>query len=130
MVPRSEVAQCQQAKQVLHTENARLRDQNLALQTQNRDYADRAVDDARRIADQEEAIHQLRETTLAYQNDISRLEAAFKQLTANLGDLGMPTSEARAWPRSNSRSASAADKKTSIGRLPNGSAADDPGRLR
>jgi hypothetical protein len=131
MVPRSEVADCQRAKQTLHTENARLQDQVLVLQTQNRDYADRAVDDSRRLAAQEETIDRLRQSTLAYQNDISRLEAAFHQLTANLGgDFGTSTTEARAWPRSGRRSASAADKNESGNRSPNTSGADDGARLR
>jgi uncharacterized coiled-coil protein SlyX len=130
MVPRSEVADCQRAKQVLHTENARLQDQVLVLQTQNRDYADRAVDDARRLAVQEETIDRLRQTTLAYKSDISRLEAAFKQLTANLGQLGNDTAEARAWPRSGSRSASASNKNDSGSRSSNRAGADDAGRLR
>jgi hypothetical protein len=52
MVPRSQVAECQRATQTLRTENARLKDRILVYQTQNRDYADRAVDDSRRLAAQ------------------------------------------------------------------------------
>jgi hypothetical protein len=36
MVPRSEVAECQRISQTLRAENARYKDQNLALQAQNR----------------------------------------------------------------------------------------------
>jgi len=130
MVPRSQVADCQRAQQTLHSENARLKDQVLVLQTQNRDYADRAVDDSRRLAVQEETIDRLQQTTLAYQNDVSRLEAAFKQLTANLGDFGASTAAARAWPRTTGRSASSTNKNDSGSRSPNTSGPDDAARLR
>jgi uncharacterized coiled-coil protein SlyX len=130
MVPRSQVADCQRAQQTLHSENARLKDQVLVLQTQNRDYADRAVDDSRRLAAQEETIDRLRQSTLAYQNDVARLEAAFKQLTANLGDLGTSTALARPWPPWGGRSASAANKNEAGSRSPNTSGSDDGARLR
>ena len=110
MVPRSQVAECQQVSQMLRSENARYKDQNLALQAQNRDYADRAVDDARRLAAQEETIEQLKESNLAYRKDRSQLEAAFIQLTANLGDFGAGTGAAMAWPRTDSVSAKSASK--------------------
>jgi hypothetical protein len=115
MAPRSQVAECQRAKQTLSSENARLKDRVLVLLSQNRDLADRAVDDSRRLATQEETIDRLRQSTLAYQNDISRLEAAFKQLTTNLGvsDLGTGAAQARAWPRSGGRSTRAANKDES-----------------
>ena len=88
MVPRSQVADCQRASQTFAPRTPGSRIKSSSYQTQNRDYADRAVDDSRRLAAQEETIDRLQKTTLAYQNDVSRLEAAFKQLTANLGDFG------------------------------------------
>jgi len=130
MVPRSQVADCQRAQQTLRTENARLKDQVLVYQTQNRDYADRAVDDSRRLAAQDETINQLQKTNIAYRNDISRLEAAYKQLTANLGDFATSTADARAWPRTSGRSASAANKKESGSRSPSSSGSDDAARIR
>lgn len=121
MVPRSQVADCQRTAQALRAENARYRDQLLAFQAQNRDYADRAVDDYRRLAAQEETIAQLQESNHAYQNERNQLEAAFKQLKANLaGDLGATsstsTSDVRAWPSTGSRSASAANKNAAASR--------------
>lgn len=87
MVPRSQMEECQRASQTLRSENARLKDRALALQSQNRDYADRAVDDARRLAIQEETIARLEHSVQAYQNDRARLESAYNQLTSNLRDL-------------------------------------------
>ncbi len=130
MVPRTQVAECQRAQQTLRTENARLKDQVLVYQTQHRDLVDRAVDDSRRLAAQEETIDQLRQSGLAYRTDISRLEAAFKKLTANLGDLGTSTALARPWPPSGGRSASAANKNDSGSRSPNTPGTDGGARLR
>jgi uncharacterized coiled-coil protein SlyX len=130
MVPRSQVADCQRATQTLHTENARLKDQILVFQTQNRDYADRAVDDSRRLAAQEETIERLQQTTLAYQNDVSRLEAAFKQLTGNLGDFAASPAVTHDWPRSGSRSARAKNKNESGSRSPSQSRPDNAAQLR
>ncbi len=69
----------------MRAENARLKDRVLPLQGQNRDYAERAVDDARRLAIQDEAIERLEHSVQAYQDERTRLEAAYKQLVSNLG---------------------------------------------
>jgi chromosome segregation ATPase len=87
LVPRSRLDECQRLGKTLRSENARLKDQILAAQSQNRDLADRAVDDARRLATQDEAISRLEHSVQAYQDDRDRLESAFSQLTANLRDL-------------------------------------------
>ena len=42
IVPRSRMDECQKLSQLLRSENARLKDRVLSLQSQNRDYADRA----------------------------------------------------------------------------------------
>src|SRR5580658_2324463 len=55
IVPKSRMDECQRLTQTLRSENARLKDRVLALQGQNRDYAERAVDDARRLATQDDA---------------------------------------------------------------------------
>jgi hypothetical protein len=81
--------ECQRVSQTLRSENARLKDQVLALQSQNRDYADRAVDDSRRLAIQDEAIGRLEHSVQAYQNERSRLEAAYKQLVSSLDRTGL-----------------------------------------
>ena len=62
-----------------------MKDRVLALQGQNRDYAERAVDDAKRLAVQDEAIERLEHSVQAYQDDRTRLEVAFKQFKSNLG---------------------------------------------
>ena len=85
IVPKSRMDECQRLTQTLRSENARLKDRVLALQGQNRDYADRAVDDARRLATQDDAIERLEHSVQAYQDERARLEAAYKQLASNLG---------------------------------------------
>ena len=77
--------ECQKLTQSLRADNARLKDRVLALQGQNRDYAERAVDDARRLAIQDEAIERLEHSVQAYQDERTRLEAAYKQLASSLG---------------------------------------------
>src|SRR5262249_23506762 len=66
------------------SENARLKDQVLAFQSQNRDYADRAVDDARRLAIEEEAIERLEHSVQVYQDERTKLEAAYRELRLSL----------------------------------------------
>ena len=85
VVPRSRLDESQRLTQTLRSENARLKDQVLALQGQNRDYADRAVDDLRRSASQDEAIERLEQSVRAYQEDRDRLHEAYEQLTSSLG---------------------------------------------
>jgi len=130
MVPRSQVAECQRTAQTLRAENARFKDRVLVLLAQNRDYADRAVDDSRRLAAQEETIAQLERSNHAYRSDRDQLEAAFKQLKANVGDLGTSTADARAWPKADDRSANAGSKKAAVGRKQSGSEPEDAARVR
>jgi hypothetical protein len=85
IVPRSRMDECQKLTQALRADNARLKDRVLAVQSQNRDYAERAVDDGRRLAIQDEAIERLEHSVQAFQDERSRLEAAYKQLASNLG---------------------------------------------
>ena len=89
IVPRSRMDECQKLTQSLRADNARLKDRLLAVQGQNRDYAERAVDDAHRLAIQDEAIERLEHSVQAYQDERTRLEAAYKQLVANLGADGL-----------------------------------------
>jgi hypothetical protein len=84
-VPRSEFDECRQLTQTLRTENARLKDRVVAFQSQNRDYEDRAVDDARRLAVQDEAIERLEHSVHEYQDDRNHFEAAYRQMAASLG---------------------------------------------
>jgi hypothetical protein len=85
IVPKSRMDECQRLTQTLRSENARLKDRVLALQGQNRDYAERAVDDARRLATADVAIEHLEHSVQAYQDERARLEAAYKKLASNLG---------------------------------------------
>jgi septal ring factor EnvC (AmiA/AmiB activator) len=84
VVPRSRMDECQKVSQALRGDNARLKDRVLALQGQNRDYAERAVDDAKRLAIQDEALERLEHSVQAYQDERTRLEAAYKRLSSNL----------------------------------------------
>jgi hypothetical protein len=84
LVPRSRMDECQRLSQTLRGDNAHLRDRLLAVQSENRDYAERAVDDGRRLAIQDEALERLEHSVQAYQDDVTRLEAAYKKLASNL----------------------------------------------
>lgn len=84
IVPRSRMEESRKLSQLLRSENARLKDQVLALQGQNRDYADRAVDDLQRLTAREQAIERLEQSVQAYQQDRERLAAAYEQLTVSL----------------------------------------------
>jgi len=72
--------------QTLRAENAQIKDRMLSYQNQNRDYSDRAVDDARRLAQQDEAIERLERSVQAYQRERDDLETAFRELRDGLPD--------------------------------------------
>jgi chromosome segregation ATPase len=86
LAPRAQIDECQQQARTLRSENARLKDQLLVIQGQNRDYADRALDDSRRLATQDQAIERLESSVQAYQDERARLESAFHQLASSLGE--------------------------------------------
>jgi chromosome segregation ATPase len=85
MVPRERLEESQRLAQSLRTENARLKDQIVGLQTQNRDYADRSLDDLRRLTSRDAAIDRLQQSVHAYQDDRDRLASAYRRLATNLG---------------------------------------------
>jgi chromosome segregation ATPase len=85
MVPRERLDESQRLAQSLRTENARLKDQVLGLQAQNQDYADRALDDLRRLTARDEAIERLERSVQAYQDDRDRLAGAYRRLAVSLG---------------------------------------------
>jgi hypothetical protein len=93
MVPRSRLEESHRLTETLRTDNARLKDQLVSLQTQNRDYADRAIDDLRRLTAREQAIERLQRSVQSYQDERDRMADAYRRLTASLGgspDEGRP----------------------------------------
>jgi hypothetical protein len=93
LAPRSQMDECQQLSRTLRSENARLKDQLLTAESQNQDYAERAVDDASRLTRQDEAIERLEHSVQAYQDERARLESAFRQLASSLGETGARSAE-------------------------------------
>lgn len=104
MVPRSQFEESQRLTRTLRTENARLKDEVVVLKTQNRDYADRALDDLRRLTARDEAIERLEQSVQEYQDDRDRLAAAYRRLAVSLGhtsqDSAVESTAGRgeAWP--------------------------------
>jgi hypothetical protein len=85
VVPGSRLDESQRMVQSLRAENARLKDQVLGLEAQNRDFADRAVDDLRRLTVRDQAIDRLERSIQGYQDDRDRLAAAYRRLAVGLG---------------------------------------------
>jgi hypothetical protein len=83
-VPTSRLGESQRLAKNLRAENARLQDQVVSLQAQNRDAADRAVDDLRRLSARDEAIERLQKSVAAYQEDRDRLADAYQRLASSL----------------------------------------------
>jgi hypothetical protein len=116
VVPSERMEECQRVSTTLRAENARLKDRVLALQEQNRDYADRAVDDTRRLAIQGETIQRLEHSVRAYQDERARLEAAYKQLASSLDDAGSPSVERSGRQISKTRMADKPSSPLDVGR--------------
>ena len=85
MVPRDRYDESQRLAQSLRAENARLKDEIVGLQTQNRDYADRSLDDLRRLTARDQAIERLEASVRGYQDDRDRLADAYRRLATGLG---------------------------------------------
>ena len=84
LAPREQLEECHRLSQTLRSENAQLKDQTLALRSQNQDYSERAVDDAKRLARLEAANLRLESSVQAYQDERTRLESAYQELRASL----------------------------------------------
>jgi predicted nucleic acid-binding Zn-ribbon protein len=84
LVPKTQLDESQKVAQVLRTENARLKDQVSVLTSENRDASDRAIDDAQRLATQDQAITRLETSVQAYQDDRERLASAVQEIKSNL----------------------------------------------
>lgn len=95
VVPRQQLDECHKLSQTLRSENAQLKDQTLALRSQNQDFSERAVDDARRLAQLEESNQRLETSVQAYQDERSRLESAYKELLTSLPGSVRPLSLSR-----------------------------------
>jgi hypothetical protein len=80
VVPKTTLDESRRVNQTLRADNARLRDVALDLQSRNQDLSDRAVDDARRLAAQEEALQRLERSVVAYQADRDKIEKAFESI--------------------------------------------------
>ena len=80
VVPKTTLEESRRANQTLRADNARLKDVALDLRSRNQDLSDRAVDDARRIAMQDEAIERFERSLTAYQTDRENFERAFAAL--------------------------------------------------
>ena len=104
LAPREQVDECHRLSQTLRSENAKLKDQMLALRSQNEDYSERAVDDARRLAQLETVNQRLETSVQAYQDERTRLESAYKELRASLPDSLKPVSMDRSKPSGDDRS--------------------------
>ncbi len=122
VVPRSRLEETRQLAQLLRAENDRLKDQVLTLRVQNQDYADRALDDLRRLTAREEAIERLERSIQAYQDDRDRLAGAYRRLAMSLGrpaedGLAEPARDLTA-PRTAPHSAERADLRSRAGGPP------------
>ncbi|MBX6313375.1 MAG: hypothetical protein IRY99_10740 [Isosphaeraceae bacterium] len=80
LVPRSRLEDCHQRCQALQAEIAQLKDSVQALRTQNRDLVQRAVDDARRMHELEEANQRFEQSIAEYQNEREELFTRYEQL--------------------------------------------------
>jgi chemotaxis protein MotB len=80
LVPKSRLDECHRLSQTLRADNNRLRDVALDLRAQNQDLNQRAVDDARRIALQEEALERLEKSVQGYQSEREQIAREFEVL--------------------------------------------------
>jgi hypothetical protein len=83
-LPRQQLAQCQNRSQLLQAEASRLRDDATQLRSKNRELAQRAVEDARRLRGLEEANRRLEKSVIAYQDERDQVQNAFNELKREL----------------------------------------------
>lgn len=77
---RQQLADCRQRVATLQTESDQLRNETLTLRNRNRDLAQRAVEDARRLRDVEEDNRRLETSIASFQEDRRAVTEAFQQL--------------------------------------------------
>jgi septal ring factor EnvC (AmiA/AmiB activator) len=81
---RRQLDECRRLSQTLRSQNDQLKDQMLAYRSQYEDATERAVDDARRLSQQEETIAELERSVHHYQDERDELQAAFRELRDGL----------------------------------------------
>ena len=79
-VPKARMDESRRVNQTLRADNTRLKDVALDLQTQNQDLSDRAVDDARRLAVQTDALERLEKSVVGYQADRHKIDQSFESI--------------------------------------------------
>lgn len=79
-LPQTRLAQCHQRSQALQAETAQLKDDALRLRARNRELADRAVEDARRMHTMAQDRSALEQSLVTYQRERDQLAAAFDRL--------------------------------------------------
>ncbi len=84
LVPQSRLDECHRVTQQIRADNSRLKDLALDLRAQNQDLSQRAVDDARRLAAEQEAREHLENSVQAYQAERDKLAAAFEVLKSQI----------------------------------------------
>lgn len=83
-LPREQLAQCHNRSQLLQAEASRLKDDSTQLRAKNRELAQRAVEDARRLRSMEEANRRLEKSVVAYQDERDQVQRAFDDLKREL----------------------------------------------
>lgn len=83
-LPREQLAQCQDRSQLLQVEASRLKDESTQLRAKNRELAQRAVEDARRLRGLEEANRRLEKSVVAYQDERDQVQRVFNDLKREL----------------------------------------------
>jgi predicted RNase H-like nuclease (RuvC/YqgF family) len=106
-VPKSRLEDSRLRVQALQAENARLKDQALALRNQNRDLTQRALDDAHRQRALEEANARLEHNLAVYQDEREQMIAAFESLRQEIQAAAETEATASRRPRSIDRSGTA-----------------------
>ncbi len=83
-LPREQLVQCQNRSQLLQAEASRLKDESTQLRSKNRELAQRAVEDARRLRGLEEANRRLEKSVVAYQDQRDQVQRVFNDLKREL----------------------------------------------
>ena len=81
---RAELESCRKRTQALQAEAVQLKDQAVALRSQNRDLARRGVDDDKRLRSLEESNARLTASVTAYQRERDSLAAGLDQIKAQV----------------------------------------------